>query len=259
MPNATTEDLTLAIALARTGGLVAAEHFSLEGVRSESKADGSPVTRADKLAEVAILEQLRAIEPQAFVVAEESSNTEAAPDRTPGRTWYIDPIDGTRAFAQGVPLFSCLIALNDAYGPCVGVIYLPILNELVAAGRGLGCTLNGKVTRVSAYTELTDAILTNNGMHCWPESAVTRFTQSPMTMRGWGDGYAAALVATGRAEAMVCFAGQPWDFAPLPIIMEEAGGRFTDLDGTLSISNGTALTSNGALHEEVLSLLRHCG
>jgi histidinol phosphatase-like enzyme (inositol monophosphatase family) len=194
---------------------------------------------------------LAAAHPDDAIVGEE----EADRPGTSGRRWIIDPIDGTKAFTHGVPLYSTLLAVDDEHGPAIGVIDLPALGETVYAGRGLGCFRNGAPAQVSERDRLPGSYLTTSGFDYWPESSLAHLRASGMVMRTWGDGYGYALVATGRVEAMVDPSAAPWDLAAMPVIMGEAGGRFTDFAGADRVDGGNGVATNGRLHGDVLALL----
>jgi fructose-1,6-bisphosphatase/inositol monophosphatase family enzyme len=169
------------------------------------------VTAADLAAEALVRERLAATHPGDGIIGEEDDDV----DGSTGRRWVVDPIDGTKAFTKGVPLYATLIALIDDHGPAVGVIHLPALGETIAAGRGLGCTFNGAPCRVSGHDTLDGAYATTSGFGYWPSAALQRVLDSDVVFRTWGDAYGYALVATGRAEAMIDPLANPWDIAPM--------------------------------------------
>ena len=217
-----------------------------------AKRDGSPVTEADYAAERFLRSEISATYPDDTIRGEEEGD-EAG--RT-GRTWVIDPIDGTKAFTQGVPLFATLLALVDDRGPAVGVICLPALDECVWAGRGRGTSWDGVRCRVSTRTSLEEAYVCTSGLSYWPDRALRRVRAAGARVRTWGDAYGYALVATGRAEAMVdpeCF---DWDVAPMSVIIAEAGGRFSDTAGVADWQSGSAIATNGNLHDDLLNCFR---
>ena len=169
----------------------------------------------------------------------------------------VDPIDGTKAFTKGVPLYATLIALIDDHGPAVGVIHLPALGETIAAGRGLGCTFNGAPCRVSGHDTLDGAYATTSGFGYWPSAALQRLLDSDVVFRTWGDAYGYALVATGRAEAMIDPLANPWDIAPMAVIIPEAGGRFSNFDGVEqpnSWNRNSGVATNGLIHDDLIGL-----
>ncbi len=239
-----------AVELARAAGERTLRWFRARDLTVDRKGDGTPVTEADRSVERFLRDELARRHPDDAVLGEE----EAPTDGSSGRRWIIDPIDGTKAFTHGVPLYSTLLAVEDPYGIAIGVIVLPALGETVWAGRGLGCFCNGEAARVSARTSSPGSYLTTSGYDYWPEAALMAARRSGMIMRTWGDGYGYALVATGRVEAMVDPVCAAYDVAAMPVILAEAGGRFTDLAGNERIDGGSGVASNGAVHDDVLRL-----
>ena len=229
----------------------------------DHKADGSPVTTADLASEAVILETIRADWPGDAVLSEEAG--EHAATDADGARWIIDPIDGTISFAHGVPLFGVLIGIEVATpdGPVIdaGVIAMPCLHEYVYAARGLGAwrRWNDDVlpARVSDTPRLDDAMVSWTDSRLFDRKGVS-FMEAEMRrriamMRGWPDCYAHVLVATGRADATIEPSVSVWDVAPLPVIMDEAGGRFSDWRGAPDIRAGDAIISNGRLHDALLA------
>jgi histidinol-phosphatase len=241
-----------AIELVREAGRITLEWFRHPTLEVVSKGDGTPVTAADKAAERFLREQFAARYPTDGILGEE----EAPVEGTSGRRWVVDPIDGTKAFTHGVPLYSNLLALEDEHGPAIGVINLPALGEMVAAGRGLGCFCNGEPVRVSDRRTLDGAYLSTSSFSTWDDASLARCRADPgLSLRTWGDGYGYVLVATGRIEAMVDPVVEYYDVAPMAVILEEAGGRFTDFTGAVTAAGGNGIASNGHLHDEVLGLV----
>jgi histidinol phosphatase-like enzyme (inositol monophosphatase family) len=238
-----------AVALLRAAGERTLRWFRAPDLAVDSKADGSPVTLADRDAEHFVRAELAARFPGDAVAGEEEDDT----DGTTGRRWVVDPIDGTKAFTRGVPLYTNLLALDDEHGPVVGVINMPALGETVYAGRGLGCFCNGTPARVSAHGTLDGAYVTASSIRTWPAGAFAALDGAGAHVRTWGDGYGYALVATGRVEAMFDEGVSLWDMAPMPVILAEAGGRFSDLAGVARADSGNGLATNGILHEAVLA------
>jgi histidinol phosphatase-like enzyme (inositol monophosphatase family) len=241
-----------AVALAREAGKLTLRWFRSADLAVDEKGDGSPVTAADRAAERFVRERLAATHPGDAIVGEEEADVAG----TTGRRWIVDPIDGTKAFTRGVPLYCTLLAYDDEHGPAIGVIDLPALGETVYAGRGLGCFCNDEPAHVSDRTHLWGSYLTTSGFDYWDERALTAARESGMYMRTWGDGYGYALVATGRCEAMVDPVAAPWDVAAMPVIIGEAGGRFSDFNDVVTIDGGTGLATNGRLHGEVLDIVK---
>jgi histidinol phosphatase-like enzyme (inositol monophosphatase family) len=243
--------LATAIELVQRAGALTLEWFGNAALRVETKGDGTPVTEADRAAERFLREELGRRFPDDAIVGEEEPDHSG----TSGRTWTIDPIDGTKAFTRGVPLYANLLALDDEHGPAIGIINIPALGETVAAGRGLGCTHNGTPCAVSATTDLATAYASTSGIDGWPRAMLERILATPIKLRTWGDGYGYVLVATGRIDVMIDPSVAPYDVAPMRTILPEAGGRFTDLAGVDRADGGTGLATNGLLHDEVLALL----
>jgi myo-inositol-1(or 4)-monophosphatase len=184
---------------------------------------------------------------------EEHGETSGNPDYK----WIIDPIDGTKSFIHGVPLYGVLIGVEVRGRPSVGVIYAPGTDELVAAADGLGCTWNGRTSRVSKVDRIEDAtVLAGSITRAIARSdAYEKLASRAKLNRGWGDAYGYLLVATGRAEVMLDPVLNPWDCAPLPPILREAGGRFTTWAGEETIWGPDGVATNGALNAHVLSVL----
>lgn len=245
-----------AVAAAGQAGTLALKWYQQPDLAVERKPDGTPVTNADTETERLLREIIGDRFPDDPVLGEEGGLEEAhqASPGGGGRLWVIDPIDGTKAFAQGVPLFSNLVALIDSHGPAVGVINLPALGECVWAGRGRGAWWNGRPCRVSERRGLNESYLCTSGFSYWPTEARERLLGSGARVRTWGDAYGYALVATGRAEAMIDPECSDWDVAPMAVIISEAGGRFTDRSGAPEWRNNSGVASNGRIHDEVLAL-----
>jgi histidinol-phosphatase len=250
-PPVDTDLLEFAVTLSRRAGSLTLQWFGSSALRVDTKGDGTPVTEADRAAERLIRDAIAARWPHDSVVGEEEPDHQG----TSGRTWTVDPIDGTKAFTRGVPLYANLLAFDDEHGPAIGVINIPALGETVAAGRGRGCFHNGSQCRVSTVTMLERAYATTSGLDHWASSALARMLDSPVTLRTWGDGYGYVLVATGRLEAMIDPIVATYDVAPMRTILPEAGGRFTDFAGVARADGGTGLATNGVLHDAFLSLL----
>jgi histidinol-phosphatase len=243
--------MEFASATAQGAGRVTLEHFGRVAV--EFKVDGSEVTAADRAAEewarAAIAEHF----PDDGILGEEG---EEAASRS-GRRWIIDPIDGTRSFASAVPLYSVLITLEVAGTPVLGCVHFPVLGDTLVAATGAGAWVNGRRARVSDCGELSAARVVTSGLEYWRDSAddegragFDRLIRATRFARTWGDGYGYFLVATGRVDLFADpAAGSYWDYAPMQVILPEAGGRFTRFDGTPVGHMSTALASNGLLHE----------
>ena len=226
----------------------------------ERKADESPVTVADRETELLLRQRISERFPDDAIFGEEFPAREGSS----GYRWILDPIDGTKSFICGVPLYSTLIGLEHE-GHCVGgVIALPALGELVWAGRSLGAWHETKQSEpkkcsVSERSVLSDATFLTSEVLTFDKynrrEAYNRLERSVRLTRTWGDAYGYALIATGRADVMVDPAMSEWDAAPLRVILEEAGGRFTDWQGNATIFGNEGVATNGILHDEVLRYL----
>jgi histidinol phosphatase-like enzyme (inositol monophosphatase family) len=250
-PAVDTALLDEAVALAREAGEYTLRFFGAADLVIDRKGDGTPVTEADRGAERLIRRRLAEAYPDDSIIGEEEADVVG----TSGRRWIVDPVDGTKAFTHGVPLYSTLLAVEDEHGPAIGVIELPSLGETVYAGRGLGCFRNGRPAHVSERASVPGSYLTTSGFDYWPEPALAALRASGMFMRTWGDGYGYALVATGRVEAMVDPSAARWDLAAMPVIIGEAGGRFSDYEGVTRSDGGNGIATNGHIHAEVIALL----
>jgi histidinol-phosphatase len=245
------ELLDFAVDLVATAGALTLHWFQQANLAVDTKADGTPVTAADRAAERLVRERIADLFPDDGVLGEEEPELLGRS----GRRWIVDPIDGTKAFTRGVPLYSTLLALHDRDGPALGVIGLPALGQAVYAGRGLGCWSGGRPARVSETSTLDGAYLTTSGYSHWPDDALLAVKHAGCELRTWGDGYGYALVATGRVDAMVDPAVDLYDVAAMPVILAEAGGRFTSLDGREDAGGGSGVATNGRVHEGLLGLL----
>jgi histidinol phosphatase-like enzyme (inositol monophosphatase family) len=241
-----------AVALTRMAGEATLRWFRDSSLTIDRKGDGTPVTQADREAERLIRAELAVRHPDDGVLGEEEPETVG----TSGRRWILDPIDGTKAFTHGVPLYSNLLAVEDAHGIAVGVINIPALDETVWAGRGRGCWCNDAPARVSTTDDLATAYVSTSGLGPWSDEAVASLQASGASIRTWGDGYGYVLVATGRIDAMVDPKAELYDLAPMPVILTEAGGRFGSLDGADGDpGKGSGMASNGRIHEALLENL----
>jgi histidinol-phosphatase len=245
--------LEAAIEAARAAGDVALKYYRA-GFQVTLKPDQSPVTQADREGEQVIVETLKAAFPDYGFLGEEfgaSGNQEVR--------WLIDPIDGTRNFVRRIPLWAVLIALEERGEVTAGVMLNPVTGDLYTTRKGRGAFANGERIRVSAVAELKDALLVHASLNLIRQTehweGFVRLVDATERQRGFGDYLDYVLVAEGKAEIAVEVDLKPWDLAPVKILVEEAGGRFTDLNGSPTIYSGTALATNGRLHEEVLALL----
>jgi histidinol phosphatase-like enzyme (inositol monophosphatase family) len=241
-------------ACARAAGAVALRHWRAR-LEVETKRDGSPVTAADREAERAARVWLEDRFPGDGVVGEEFG--ESRPDAA--RRWFVDPIDGTRSYVRGVPLWGTMIAVADRSRVLASSIVYPALGETLAAAPGEGCHWNGVRCRVSDVAELARAtvLATDERFTCDARKrrGWERLAPRAATARSWGDCYGYLLVATGRAELMTDGVLQPWDAVPLLPIVEEAGGVFTDWSGARTGFGVGAIATNAALADETRALL----
>lgn len=220
---------------------------------AETKWDGSPVTAVDRASEEELRRTIRRSFPDHTIVGEEGGES-TGDSRV---RWILDPIDGTKSFIHGVPLYSVLVAVEVNGRPSVGVVHLPALDETVEAVLGGGCRWNGKTAHVSATERLSEATVLVTSVRALEAAGASfrRIASATKTQRGWGDGYGFALVATGRADAMVDSGLHRWDIAPMFPIFAEAGGKVTDWNGATNADASDYLGSNGILHEPLRRLL----
>src|SRR5207237_1261864 len=202
-----------AVDLAREAGKLTLKWFRSPDLAIDSKGDGTPVTDADRAAERFVRERLAEAYPDDAVLGEEEPDVTG----TSGRRWIVDPIDGTKAFTHGVPLYCTLLAMEDEHGAAVGVIDVPALEETVYAGRGLGCFCNGQPAHVNDRAAVRGAYLMTSGLGSWNDEALDAVRDAGLFIRTWGDGYGYVLVATGRVEAMVDPIAATWAIAAMPV------------------------------------------
>jgi histidinol-phosphatase len=245
--------LDVMVAAARAGGAVALRHFH-RGVDVTLKADRSPVSVADREAEQAVLAALARTYPDHGMLGEESGAQGSA-----ARRFIVDPIDGTRNFVRGIPYWAVLIALEDNGVITAGVIHEPVTGEVYTARRGGGAWLDGAPIRVSSVAGLADATLAHGTLRIFRRlgrwDGFVRLVDATRSQRGFGDFLGYAWLAAGRVDVALGLNLKIWDVAAPKILVEEAGGRLTDLDGGDSLTSGSALATNGRLHAAALSLL----
>jgi histidinol-phosphatase len=253
--DAATLDRALAAATdaARAAGAIAMTYYT-GGFDVTMKPDDTPVTQADREAEETIVAALSRSFPRWGFLGEEFGARGATDVR-----WIIDPIDGTKNFVRHIPVWATLLALEAHGDIVVGVIHNPASGELYAARKGGGTRLNGRPVTVSDVGDLWSATLLHAGLRLYRKAGVwdglVRLVDATERQRGFGDYLGYALVAEGKAEMYVEVDLKPWDLAPCKIVVEEAGGRFTDLTGAPTIYSGHALATNGRLHDTALALL----
>lgn len=243
--------LEATVGVVRRAAALALEGFRAADLGVEHKADGTPVTAYDTAVEGLLREHISSRHPQDGVLGEEGEDVAG----TSGRRWVIDPIDGTSPYARGVVTWATLVALDDADGPLLGVVACPWVDEVVWAGRGLGCWLNGRRVQASARPVLEGAVLSTSGIEWWEDGVFDRLRRAGVKIKTWGNGYGVALAATGRIDAFFDAGVKPWDLGPAPILMAEAGGVFTALDGSAAIDRGTGLLCGPALAEALVHVL----
>ncbi len=233
-------------------GEITLAHFGRAAV--EFKGDGSEVTEADRASEEFIRKAISESYPDHGIFGEEGSNVSGGERYR----WIVDPIDGTRSFAAGVPLYGILLAFEADGEPLVGCCHFPALADTLVAAKGAGCWRNGKRARVSDCDRLADARLVTSGLEYWRDwateegrSGFDRLLRETRFTRTWGDCFGYTLIATGRAEILADPAcGAYWDYAAVVPILNEAGGRFTTLTGAAVSSWSSALATNGLLHAQ---------
>ena len=246
--------LEAAIDLARLTGDIALSHYRTN-LTVETKSDGSPVTVADRAAETAARAWVNRLYPADGILGEEFGEERAGAPRR----WVIDPIDGTKSFVRGVPLWGSLVALCEGERVLAGAAYFPAVSEMLGAAPGEGCWWNGGSCRVSEVASTDVAMVTSTDDRCLETPARRagwdRVSRSARVSRTWGDCFGYLLVATGRAEGMFDPVLSPWDAAALMPIIEEAGGVFTDWEGRRTAFGGSAVATNAALAQPLRALL----
>lgn len=242
---------------AREAGALTLEYFQTDEAPPEFKGDDTPVTIADRGAERLIRDRIAARYPEHEIIGEEYGRSEGSSSHR----WIIDPIDGTKSFVHGVPLYSVLIALEIDGRVEVGCAYFPALDEIVSAATGLGARWNGRPCHVSEERRIDRAVCAHIDTAYFGENGKgepwSRLQKATYYNAGWCDAYGYLLVATGRAEIMIDPVMEVWDCGPFPPILKEAGGYFGDWSGAEgNIEGGEALATNTHLRDEVVSILR---
>jgi histidinol-phosphatase len=248
-------DLSLALALADAADVITMKSFCVPGLAVRTKSDLSPVSEADEETERALRDLLRKERPDDGILGEEYGTNGATT-----RRWIIDPIDGTRNYVRGVPVFGTLIALEEEGSVTTGVVSAPALARRWWARRGEGSFCNGARLRVSAVTRLSEAFIGYDSITDFvPNQLESRFVdliRACDRSRGFGDFWAHMLVAEGAIDIALEPKVATWDMAPIQIIVEEAGGRFTTFSGEARPDGGSGVSTNGILHDAVLGYLR---
>jgi histidinol-phosphatase len=256
-------DLDLAIELADAADRITLAHYRSVDLVVEAKPDLTPVTDADRGVELALRQMIAGARPEDSVVGEEYGSSGALDDD--GRRWVIDPIDGTKNYVRGIPPWATLIALESGGRTIVGVASAPALGRRWWASRGAGAWVSvfaGTAERmhVSAVSRLADAQLSYGSLGHWLARGDGSHPVLALAARCWrtrafGDFWSHVLVAEGACDIGLDPIVSVWDLAALQVIVEEAGGRFTDLAGRAWVEGGSAVSTNGMLHDEVLEIL----
>src|SRR5262245_59667073 len=243
------------VEVTRAAGQVALGLFE-QNLTVEWKGDLSPVTEADRRTEQTLRSLLVGSFPGDGFFGEEFGDT---PGST-GYRWIIDPIDGTRCFVRNIPHWATLVGLEHAGEMIAGVSYAPADDQLFRALRGEGAYKNDRRVRVSEVATLDRALACYSGARFFQEAGKERqflnMVRGVEGARGYGDYYGFVLVAQGSSDLMVDYGVHEWDIAGLKVIVEEAGGRFTDWDGGSDLTRPDCVASNGKLHDAALAILR---
>lgn len=252
--------LEYAVEIAREAGKLTLEYFNHPNLVVERKNDRTPVTVADRGAELLLRERIAERFADDAILGEEFPEKEG----DSGFRWILDPIDGTKSFIHGVPIYSTLIGVEQDGEPVLGVIRLPALDETVWAMRGEGAWHESprfktpQRTQVSPCQKLEEGLFLTSSVTAFEnmgrDGALREISRKMLLTRTWGDAYGYYLVATGRAEVMIDPILSLWDAAPLLTILTEAGGRFSDWQGSPTINGEEAVASNGLLHDEIMAI-----
>ena len=257
--------LTAMIEIAMAAGAHTLKYFRHPDLKFDAKKDDSPVTIADREAEQLVRQLITEKFPDDTVQGEEFAEQSGTSDYR----WVVDPIDGTKSFICGVPLYSTLLALEHQGQSLGGMIFIPALGEMIAAVTGQGSwtrTADAPISdtpwqaaKVSSRTQLAEAVFVTSQVDSFDGREATeaykRIEKAASITRSWGDGYGYLMVATGRADIMIDPACNAWDVAAIMPVILEAGGKFTDWKGHATARGGDGVGTNGKLHEEVLKHL----
>jgi len=255
-PHDLDRELALALDLADLADVITTARFRAHDLVVDTKPDLTPVTEADRAAEAAIRDRLRAARPGDGVIGEEGGTT----DGDSRRRWIIDPIDGTKGYARGIPVWATLLALEVDGEAVVGVVSAPALGTRWWASRGSGAFRDGDPIRVSEVARIEDAHLAYDSIAAFEElrldAQFLALARRCWRSRAFGDFWSHVMVADGSIDVAVEVGGLAlWDLAAPMVVVQEAGGRFTDLQGVARADGGDAVTTNGLLHDEVLRAL----
>lgn len=257
--------LALALAAAKAAGQLTLQYFQQDNFQVERKSDASPVTIADRSAEQLLRERIAAQFPRDGILGEEFGASDGVGGSASGFRWILDPIDGTKSFISGVPLYGTMVGVEHAGRALVGVVFMPGLDEGVYASAGQGAwRWRGAQppvrARVSQRARLADGLFVTSQVDTFAQrgaaAAFDALQKAASLTRTWGDCYGYLLVATGRAELMADPILNVWDAAAVQPIIEEAGGTFTDWQGDPTIHAGEAIATNGHVLDEVLAVTR---
>jgi histidinol phosphatase-like enzyme (inositol monophosphatase family) len=265
VPAAVADRLAVAIEATRLAAADTLRWFGAASLVVDRKADDSPVTQADRAAEAILRRELLGAFPDDAFLGEETGGSPG----TSGYEWVVDPIDGTKSFVRGVPLYATLVGCRQAGRGVLGVIAIPALDEVAYAARGGGAWhVRGSAApvaaRVSARGTLAESLVCSSdftsfdrwsGGKAAGSAARSRIEEACGLVRTWGDGYGYLLVATGRADIMIDPLLNPWDAAAVDVVVTEAGGRFSDWQGRDSIDSGDGIATNGLVHDAALALI----
>lgn len=243
-------DLDLALALADLADALTLPAFD-RGADAVAKADGTPVTATDREVERVLRERLAAERPNDGILGEELGAA-----GTGARRWVLDPLDGTEWFARGIPLWGTLIALEDQDGPLVAVVSAPALRRRWWAERGGGAFRDGRRIAVSATARVEDAFVAHANLYLGFEIDADPLLRAARLSGGYESFLALMLCAEGAVDAAFAPRGFLWDLLPAQLIVEEAGGRFTDFDGRRTAAGRGAVAANAILHADVLARLQ---
>ncbi len=248
------ELLDFAIQTAEQAGRITLKYFQSD-IDVEVKPDNSPVTVADREAEDFIRQEIEKRFPDDGILGEEFGEKKSKS----GLRWLIDPIDGTKSFIRGVPLYGTMISLEKDGEPQIGVVRFPPLNQTISALQGNGCYMNDKKCTISKTDQLAKATLTMASFgdlaRDWGDKVLLRLIRKTALHRTWGDCYGYMMVATGQADICIDTIVHIWDVTPLLPIIQEAGGRITNLNGDASIHMSNTIATNGLFHDELLELI----
>jgi histidinol-phosphatase len=251
------DDLAVALALADRADEITMRHFRRSELVVRTKSDRSVVSEADTETELALRDLVAEHRPGDGFLGEEFGAAGRAADGR--RRWIVDPVDATSNFVRGIPVFATLIGLEEADEVTAGVVSAPGLGHRWWAARGQGACADGRPIHVSGVADLADAHISVADLHRWAARGqadrIVEIENRARSTFGAGGFWAQMLLAEGRGDATLAASAKIWDNAAIKVVVEEAGGRFTDLDGAPRIDGNCALATNGLLHTELLELL----